>query len=345
MVVFNNIISRKNKTRISVLTDDYPVYWIFSCSMSRAHSYIRIPYSVLVSNTYIVLVNILHHVFAQFDTHLLRHVSPVLSVARCDGCLSQLHLLYPHLLHRYFLVIPILLLLPFRLYFTSFLFVCWHTSIFSLLFSFLSSVRWNGGTCRIKHVSFARSHTLTSFDEATVVRSVSRINSAKSQERLIGGKKPSITSAHTHQLSSHHQHHQPQQTYPQILLPLVVTAAATGPSTATVQQHQHQHQQQQQQQQTLSSTQELAMLEKLKRHAMKTQATQTEVCLARKQLLANSHSSLSPRTIHRVSHHTSLNALGEKHFVLLCVGHNVIHRSIYPTIHKSCKRWQPEHVE
>ncbi|XP_039294153.1 uncharacterized protein LOC111051707 isoform X2 [Nilaparvata lugens] len=93
---------------------------------------------------------------------------------------------------------------------------------------------------RQKHVSFARSHTLTSFDDAAI--SIGRSSAAASQERLIDGKKSTET------------REQP---------PKVV------------------------------------VMEKVKRAPMKTQATQTEVCLGRKPL-PPSYLSLSPRTVQRV---------------------------------------------
>ncbi|XP_049772440.1 uncharacterized protein LOC126159020 [Schistocerca cancellata] len=90
-----------------------------------------------------------------------------------------------------------------------------------------------------KHVSFARSHTLTSFD-------VGSCSLARSRERLVDGKERAAL--------------RPQP-------------PADGPK--------------------------VVVLEKLKRAPMKTQATQTDVCLGRRPLVPN-YLSLSPRTIHRV---------------------------------------------
>ncbi|XP_049283063.1 uncharacterized protein LOC125763711 isoform X1 [Anopheles funestus] len=227
-----------------------------------------------------------------------------------------------------------------------------------------------GGPPRTKHVSFARSYTLTSFDEAMGSRPLSRLAAARSQERLIGGKKPTITLAqHTAtpyvgaplhsiltqptaqqpllpqalqkqplsvpQNPSHSQPQQQQQQQPQqpqhVLIQQQPTShlhqhlhqqhlqhlqqqqAALLAHQAHLQhqqhqQHQHQqHQQQQQhqaaqlaaQQQQLQHQQEMVVLEKVKRSAMKTQATQTEVYLGKKGT-APHNLSLSPRTIHRV---------------------------------------------
>ncbi|XP_054267184.1 uncharacterized protein LOC128989329 [Macrosteles quadrilineatus] len=93
---------------------------------------------------------------------------------------------------------------------------------------------------RTKHVSFARSHTLTSFDDAVV--SMAGSVSSCSQERLIDGKKST---------------------------------------------------------ETLQEPQKVVVMEKVKRAPMKTQATQTEVCLGRKPLPPN-YLTLSPRTVRRV---------------------------------------------
>nr|XP_024215426.1 uncharacterized protein LOC106687268 [Halyomorpha halys] len=90
---------------------------------------------------------------------------------------------------------------------------------------------------RPKHVSFARSHTMQSFEDTVSFGSGSCITSC-SQERLIDGKK-------------------------------------------------------------IPDTPKVIVMEKAKRAPMKTQATQTEVCLGRKPLPPN-YLSLSPRTVQRV---------------------------------------------
>ncbi|XP_065078068.1 uncharacterized protein LOC135701218 [Ochlerotatus camptorhynchus] len=212
-----------------------------------------------------------------------------------------------------------------------------------------------------KHVSFARSYTLTSFDEAMGGRPMSRLAAARSQERLIGGKKPTITlSQHqpmaaqfatplhsilqqpnhqplmAQQLQQHQQQQQQQQQQHQQLQvgqlqPIhqhihahqhLQHLQAHPGQLITQHPHQHQHhiavmqQQQQPQHQhppgsaasllTTATTasaatqqQEVVVVEKVKRSAMKTQATQTEVYLNKKA--ATPHQlSLSPRTIHRV---------------------------------------------
>lgn len=131
---------------------------------------------------------------------------------------------------------------------------------------------------RTKHVSFARSHTLTSFDEAMVGRSVSRLSTARSQERLIGSKKPTWSPNQSILQSVLHQQQQS----------MIPGFQNVGQNFASIQS-------------SASNDQDVVLVEKFKRAGtMKTQATQTDVCLARKSM-ANHHLSLSPRTIHRVN--------------------------------------------
>ncbi|XP_055838175.1 uncharacterized protein LOC129906427 [Episyrphus balteatus] len=201
-------------------------------------------------------------------------------------------------------------------------------------------------TPRTKHVSFARSHTLTSFDEASL-RSSGRMKGARSQERLIGGKKPIMNAgpiyepaqhptafvtrtSHHHIIPHPHQHTQiiQQPAYHihhpnQILVPMhqhELVAAQHHPtneelismmqvnrgsiaelnaanmgnmsnmgnmgSIATAQKS--------------PSAAEVILVEKIKRNAMKTQATQTEGYAAAKKEGVPYNLALSPRTVHRV---------------------------------------------
>lgn len=109
---------------------------------------------------------------------------------------------------------------------------------------------------------------------------------ARSQERLIGGKKPTITITQQPpqlqqmpmiqmqmQMQTILQKPQLQQNLPQshLMQPIIQQQSFEAPS-----------------------------VEKQKRNVMKTQATQTEVYLARKPT-ASTALSLSPRTVHRVS--------------------------------------------
>lgn len=138
-------------------------------------------------------------------------------------------------------------------------------------------------------------------------RSVSRLNAARSQERLIGGKKPvtslasSLASSSTSVATLASQHHQLQQQQIQQQMQQHIQL---------VQQQQQQHQQIQQnvyQQHAQicplvpSLQPEILVVEKLKRGgAMKTQATQTEV--KRNAQSADQKLPDSPRTLNRVKY-------------------------------------------
>ncbi|XP_032595376.1 uncharacterized protein LOC6566876 isoform X2 [Drosophila grimshawi] len=177
----------------------------------------------------------------------------------------------------------------------------------------------SGGLPRTKHVSFARSHTLTSFDTVNAgFRSSGRLKSARSQERLIGGKKPIIATGsmyetlqpmlpHQHQQQPQQQQQQQSSTLPKTWLPAPV-------QLQTCQHHHgpiHLHQQLPDNMLGLIIPQSLPMalpppspevliLEKKFRNAMKTQATQTDVA-ARREGLSNAQMlELSPRAPHRI---------------------------------------------
>lgn len=138
---------------------------------------------------------------------------------------------------------------------------------------------------RTKHVSFARSLTLASFDDAIGVRNgSSRMYNARSQERLIGGKKPTLTI--TQQPPQLQQIPQIIQMQTILQKPLLHQTFSQPPLSM---------------QPMSQQSFEAHSIEKQKRNVMKTQATQTEVCLARKPNSPNTLS-LSPRTVHRVSY-------------------------------------------
>jgi hypothetical protein len=109
---------------------------------------------------------------------------------------------------------------------------------------------------------------------------------ARSQERLIGGKKPTITIT---------------QQPPQIQqIPMMMHTILQKPQLQQTLSQPHLTQQtinQQMHQQQMFEN--YSNCEKQKRNVMKTQATQTEVYLGRKPLEQQTLS-LSPRTVHRV---------------------------------------------
>lgn len=141
--------------------------------------------------------------------------------------------------------------------------------------------------CRTKHVSFARSHTLTSFEDLSVDRSVSRLSTTKSQERLIGGKKARSSSEHLHHHQLHHGHQYAQEKLrlQDSNIPTIPLANVSNLKTDT------------------------ELIEKLKRNVKKTQATQTDVFASRK-LSFSSNLSMSPRSAHRTC--INGNILGRK---------------------------------
>ncbi|KAL7742064.1 hypothetical protein ACLKA6_018311 [Drosophila palustris] len=176
------------------------------------------------------------------------------------------------------------------------------------------------GNPRTKHVSFARSHTLTSFDAVNAgFRSSGRLKSAGSQERLIGGKKPIIATGSMYETlqpmlpHQHPQQQQQQQAQPHQSSTLPKTWALPAPVQIQACQHHpiHLHQQLPDNMLGLIIPQplplalpprspEVLIVEKKFRNAMKTQATQTDVA-ARREGLSNSQMlALSPRAPHRI---------------------------------------------
>lgn len=111
---------------------------------------------------------------------------------------------------------------------------------------------------------------------------------ARSQERLIGGKKTTMTITQ-----------QPPQQIP--IMQVQAIPILQKPQLQQTLSQPHLGQQQQQMMMTNQQLNEMHnSMEKQKRNVMKTQATQTELLLPRK-LPATQTLSLSPRTMHRVS--------------------------------------------
>nr|XP_041631901.1 uncharacterized protein LOC108074348 isoform X1 [Drosophila kikkawai] len=174
-----------------------------------------------------------------------------------------------------------------------------------------------GGNARTKHVSFARSHTLTSFDNVNAgFRSSGRLKTARSQERLIGGKKPIIATGSMYEtLQPPQQQHQvqvPQQssTLPKTWLPPPVQLQPCQHHHAPI----HLHQPMPDNMVGLIIPQplpltlplpspEVLIVEKKFRNAMKTQATQTDAAARRNQGQVGYNTqvlALSPRPPHRI---------------------------------------------
>ncbi|XP_017097944.3 uncharacterized protein [Drosophila bipectinata] len=173
-----------------------------------------------------------------------------------------------------------------------------------------------GSSVRTKHVSFARSHTLTSFDNVNAgFRSSGRLKSANSQERLIGGKKPIIATGSMYEtlqptMPNPQQQTQPPQssTLPKTWLPPPVQLQPChhhGPI--------HLHQPIPDNMVGLIIPQplplamplplpspEVLIVEKKFRNAMKTQATQTDVAARRQEGYNTQVLALSPRPPHRI---------------------------------------------
>jgi hypothetical protein len=133
---------------------------------------------------------------------------------------------------------------------------------------------------RTKHVSFARSLTLASFDDAIGGRHGNKIMNTRSQERLIGGKKSTITITQQ----------PPAQPLPMRQMQTILQ------KPQLIQTFSQPHMIQTNKLQTL----DFHPMEKQKRNVMKTQATQTEAYIGRRAS-PSQNLLLSPRTAHRVS--------------------------------------------
>ncbi|XP_049706947.2 titin homolog isoform X2 [Helicoverpa armigera] len=145
---------------------------------------------------------------------------------------------------------------------------------------------------RTKHVSFARSHTLTTFDDSVMPAAVSGNRFRRDCERLIDGR---VVKPEPKPYSTLPVMFQPFPPYPQFM-----TQAAPAPIHYPPPITPHpSHQPPPVQRPTQTEQPKVVVLDSIKKGVMRTQATQTEVCLGRKPLPPN-YLSLSPRTIKRV---------------------------------------------
>ncbi|XP_041981892.1 uncharacterized protein LOC121735219 isoform X2 [Aricia agestis] len=138
-----------------------------------------------------------------------------------------------------------------------------------------------------KHVSFARSHTLTTFDDSVMPAAVGGSRFRRDCERLIDGR---LVKPENKPYATLPVMFQPFPPYPPYIpaqpTPIHYPPMTPIPTHAPAPQRQ-------------AETPKVVVLDSIKKGVMRTQATQTEVCLGRKPLPPN-YLSLSPRTIKRV---------------------------------------------
>ncbi|CAH2092794.1 unnamed protein product [Euphydryas editha] len=145
---------------------------------------------------------------------------------------------------------------------------------------------------RTKHVSFARSHTLTTFDDSVMPAAVSGSRFRRDCERLIDGR---VVKPENKPYSTLPVMFQPFPPYPQYIAAQPPAPIHYPPPIAPLPAHTIPPVQRP----TQTEAPKVVVLDSIKKGVMRTQATQTEVCLGRKPLPPN-YLSLSPRTIKRV---------------------------------------------
>ncbi|XP_063829230.1 uncharacterized protein LOC135078632 [Ostrinia nubilalis] len=152
---------------------------------------------------------------------------------------------------------------------------------------------------RTKHVSFARSHTLTTFDDSVMPAAVGGNRFRRDCERLLDGR--TLKSEAKQPYNTLPVMFQPYSPYPQYMPQAAPAPIHYSSQMTQMSQMQPQMPQMPQQAATLprSSAEQPKVVVLDKKGVMRTQATQTEVCLGRKPLPPN-YLSLSPRTIKRV---------------------------------------------